>query len=218
MHIAGISVVLRDGSTKIIDLRTAEETILGASYAHWYDALPAGEGNAISLADLSLPAYLSAVPNFKRLLELNGWDNLRNTMSAASGNLERIPTEISLLDWDDTGESRLAMRELFLSCLGTAGGFPYFGPATATKLLHKKRPDLIPIIDSWQLCAWGKPAYTRRVDDLIQVMIELKGQLSESADQLLELKGRLKSCEQPWSNLSLLRLYDILFWEFSNSL
>jgi len=150
-----MKIVLRDRHVESIEVPVAVDLIRQkAQYVHWYDALPSGSVNELELLDLAYPAYLDAPPNFKALLANNGWDNLR----AASLVLRRVPVDVPLVDWPDTESNRALLIELFQATTSRPNrALPHFGPARCTKMLHKKRPALIPILDRWQLDAWEKP-------------------------------------------------------------
>jgi hypothetical protein len=212
-----MKIILRDRHVESIEVHVAADLIRReAQYVHWYDALPSGSINELTLLDLAYPAYLDAVPRFRALLADNGWDNLNASLRAASAILCRVPMNVPLSEWPDTQLNRGLLVELFRATTGGAnGGLPHFGPARCTKMLHKKRPNLIPIIDSWQLQAWGKPTETRRTGDMVDVVFSIRNAIAPQADEFAELALRLKDTDSLLPDLSVVRLYDILFWELS---
>jgi len=201
----------------ILELEEAIQTIERTEYVNWYDALPRGKVNEINLLDLALPAYLSAVPNFKSLLAGQGWSTLESKLKDASLALEEVSDEIELANWDDNAENRELLTKLFMSCIGGSNkNFPGFGPAATTKLLHKKRPHLIPIIDSWQLGAWGKGRNTWKTKEMADVAFEIRKEIRENQSFISDVKDGLS--KSPHKDLSDIRIYDILFWENSRKL
>lgn len=212
-----MKIKLRNGTEKSIDVEEAVHVIQAADYVRWYDALPGGKENELELLDLAFPAFLGGVPNFKALLDDNGWERISTALIDASNVLQRVPADIALADWKKTLDRHDLLVELFQATTGAGNKrLPGFGPARCTKMLHKKRPALIPIIDSWQLEAWGKPTQAWRTDDMAQIVFEIQGTIIPFADDFSELSERLKLADQSLPPLSTVRLYDILFWEGSN--
>jgi len=212
-----LRILLRDGSDRMVSCDEAVDLVrTRAQYVRWYDALPSGNPDVLELLDLAFPAFLAAVPNFRALLADNGWDNLSRSLREASDVLRKVPASEPLASWADTEENRSLLFELF--ALTTGGGnkaLPGFGPAMSTKMLHKKRPALIPIIDSWQLEAWGKPAVRWRTADLVEVVFAIRGQLVGHEKTFSMVAAQLRAADPTIPHLSAVRIYDILFWEHS---
>ncbi len=206
-------VRLRNETEKTIEVPHAIELISKAKYISWYDTLPPGNTNELEVLDLAFPAFLGAVPNFKALLSEKTLQALR----IASKALRELPSDVSLAGWPDTEQHREQLLGLFRATTGGGNrALSGFGPARCTKMLHKKRPALIPIIDSWQLQAWSKPAQSWRTDDMVEVVFNIQKLIISHADEFRELAEHLKSVGRPIPHLSAVRLYDILFWEHSN--
>lgn len=136
--------------------------------------------------------------------------DLARALEFASEKLSSIPSEKSLVDWEDNDTNRKILRELFISCTdGKNNNLPSFGSARATKMLHKKRPLLIPIIDSWQLRAWGFNPDNLKTDEMVEMVTAAQLELHHARSAADSgLVGRLTD----------IRIYDILFWEMSNRL
>ena len=80
--------------------------------------------------------------------------------------------------------------------------------AKATKILHKKFPNLIPIVDS----IIAEKVYCKKnknMDDLIEIIKEIKKDYKKNVNFLEDLKFNLKKENM---NLSLLRIFDIILW------
>ena len=209
-------VVTRTRDEVTVTVDSAVATVLGAPYVRWYDSLPSGDPDRIDVLDLALPAFLDAVPNFKALLGDCGWGPLRSRLDAASEMLARVPADVELAAWEDTEPNRTVLKWLFQTCTGGRNnGIPEFGPARATKLLHKKRPALLPIIDSWQLEAWHKRPDPWSTDDMVDVVFNVRGQVVRWQDELRQVRDQLAAADPTLPALSDVRLYDILFWEAS---
>jgi len=211
-----LNIRVHSGDVVSVPLAEAVDTVLQAPYVRWYDALPSGEPDRIDIMDLAFPAFLDAVPNFKALLSDCGAEELQQKLDAASAALKVLPHGSSLATFDDNDENRVVLKRLFQACTGGANsGFPQFGPARATKLLHKKRPDLLPIIDSWQLEAWDKRSDRWSTDDMVDVVFAIRDQIASNGAALSEVGVRARHADQSLPALSDLRIYDILFWEMS---
>lgn len=208
---------LRDRRDFPLDVCAAAERILsGVHYVPYYDALPSGDPHQLSVLDLALPAYLGAVPNFRRLLDRGRREGLQLALRTASDALQCVPLEVRLADWEPSDSHRELLCRLFRATTGAGNGsIPGFGPACCTKMLHKKRPELIPIIDSWQLEAWGSRARSWNTNDMADVVFRIRDRVAAHDTELMELAGILKSEDPSLPALSAIRLYDILFWELS---
>ncbi len=208
-----MKIICRDRHVESIEVPVAADLIRQkAQYIHWYDALPSGSADKLELLDLAYPAYLDAVPKFNALLVNNGWDNLNASLRAASAVLCRVPVNVPLVDWPDTQSNRVLLIDLFQK----THVLPQFGTARCTKMLHKKRPDLIPILDRWQLEAWGKRISAWHVDEMADAVFSIRSTIAPQAHEFAELALCLKHAHPLLPDLSVVRLYDILFWELSN--
>ena len=130
-------------------------------------------------------------------------DSLLSRASAISTALSSIEPAASLADvhipW-------LALEQLFTATLG-----PEVGPARATKILHKKRPALIPILDSvvaryCQAICSGKPTGQTGAAMMVSYMRAIKADVDRNRS-VLEAIGLA-------TGLSIVRVFDILLWGY----
>lgn len=209
-------ITLRDRTVVEVSTDEASDIIRQADYVRWYDALPGGPVDRVDVGDLALPAFLDGVPNFKRLLADFTWARLEASLAVASAALRRVPAHVSLNEWEDSEPHREALRRLFIACTGGQNdSLPGFGPAICTKMLHKKRPSLIPIIDSWQLEAWGKKPDPWSTSDMVDVVFDIRDFMADQVQEFSALAEQLVVDDVSLPALSSIRLYDILFWEMS---
>ena len=101
-----------------------------------YDGIPVLQDSTLSLFDILLSVMMnSRLDTADKVRSI--WKNKKPVEEA----LSRIPTDVSLEDdnvpWDDLK----ALFDAFCAIL-------WAGPAVSTKILYKKRPNLIPIYDS----------------------------------------------------------------------
>lgn len=122
--------------------------------------------------------------------------------------LRSVPSTVSILDefseipWDNLGQ-------LFSTCRVRG-----MGVARVTKMLHKKRPKIIPILDS-VMVGYLLPLMSRRVvrgesdaERSVRFIQELKKDVDNNKTVLIEL------CNwevKPYP-ISILRVFDILVW------
>ena len=105
----------------------------------------------------------------------------------------------------------LALEQLFNATLG-----PEVGPARATKILHKKRPKLIPILDS-VVVSYCKVACGDDVRDkdtassMIACIKAIKDDIDKNLD-VLENAIQLSALR-----LTVVRAFDILLWAYSGA-
>jgi len=127
---------------------------------------------------------------------------------AINSALARVAPTVSI---SDANIPWIALEQLFSATLG-----PELGPARVTKILHKKRPKLIPILDSVVVSyckvacgndVWHKDtassmiAYTKAIKDDIDENLYVL----ESAIQMSALR------------LTVVRAFDILLWAYSGA-
>lgn len=205
------------GGVRAVDIDEAVDLIQSSQFVHWYDALPAGDPDRIDPLDLAFPAFLGAVPDFKALLQDLGWETLSAKLDAASAALAAISKKDALAEWSETSERHAELLAVYRACLGgDNANLPEFGPARCTKLLHKKRPLLIPIIDSYMLVAWdySDPARRWRSEDMVELTFRLGEYLRANAAFLKSLRARLVG-DPLVGALSDVRLYDIITYRLT---
>ena len=141
-----------------------------------------------------------------------GWRNAKSVIEHASdvdlGPLPDHPLE------ETTEKERQQIAEL----IGKVASWPGFGSSTATKLLHKKRPDLIPILDNLAIFGaylnpyWGPdhPASDATVKDVSRIRIAL----DQIFDDLTRAENRdaLKSLTALEPGHSAIDVLDAVWW------
>jgi hypothetical protein len=95
---------------------------------------------------------------------------------------------------------------------------PQYGVASIFKMLHLKRPQLIPIIDEWAREAWAKTySQSWTVDQLVDITFAMTKELGRRLESLNEIQEVALQLGWPYNSLSKLRLYDIVFWVYENN-
>ena len=132
---------------------------------------------------------------------------------AVGAQLAGIPPTLRLWD-NDTSIPWSHLAELFRSCLA-----PGLGPARVTKVLHKKRPNLIPILDSIVVRYLERTAAEKGVrfpNDAAQRMVSYVKLLRTDVERNLPTLQRLGNrVAAQGGELSPLRVLDILIWAWS---
>lgn len=183
------------------------EILQRSTFVRRYDAIETSP-DTVSLLDLAIPAFLEAVPKFKKLLPFFEGEEGKERLQETSSLLSKIPRNTDLWEWPDTQPNRRLLLDLF-----TSSRVAYYGPASITKMLHLKRPMLIPIIDDFMQRAWRKDYSSAwSTEDLVEVTFSLRGELTLRVPQLNELRRIAQDLGGPWHSLSRLRLFDILCW------
>lgn len=193
------------GTWKPVSQNELEDLVEGAVFVTWYDTITTNP-DSIDVLDLAIPAFLDAVPTFSQLL--GGRDaDLHSTLDEAGRLLSKVPKGTDLWDWDfDAQELKL----LFQATTGGANkNLPSFGPARCTKLLHRKRPHCIPIIDSTARAHWGgDPDAPWTTDEMVSIVGLMKEELGV---RTAELDGIVEAIEKRWNvTVTRLRAYDVL--------
>ncbi len=136
-------------------------------------------------------------------------DDLCGRQSRIAKKLEEVPSTITILN-ESENIPWMSITELF-----DAFRVPYVTIARYTKMLHKKRPNLIPILDSHVRDDYFLPTIARgaiaglsdaeRATYLVREMRKDVSENSEALFYLHEWRGK------PYP-ISILRLFDILIW------
>ena len=127
--------------------------------------------------------------------------------------LALIPNDVNILDdyekipWE------------YVKSLLNIFSIKYLGLARKTKILHKKRPNIIPILDSILESRYCVPILKAKnlyaieeAERAINCIKELKEDIDMNRDTLLNLQQSLESKDYGIYDTSILRLLDILIW------
>ena len=136
-------------------------------------------------------------------------DSLCVRQSTIAKKLEEVPCTITILDKNEHIPWK-SITELF-----DAFRVPYVTIARYTKILHKKRPNLMPILDSRVRAGYFLPTIARGTmaglsdaERATYLVKEMKKDISENREALFELyEWQGKPCR-----ISILRIFDILVW------
>ena len=131
----------------------------------------------------------------------------RNGASVDLGSLPAVALEETTSD----------EREHVASVVGTMTSWPWVGASLATKVLHKKRPALIPILDNQAIFgAYMNPQWPekRSLSDTIKAVPRIKEALDWIAEDLTRPEN-----EATWPELhaiererSRIELFDMIWW------
>jgi hypothetical protein len=135
------------------------------------------------------------------------WERVEANRSEIRQRLGEIPRAEQLWCADDE-TLRAAGRLLDVLC-----GPRAYGP-TVTKILHKKRPDLFPIIDSRV-----RPMFERVVPSVAgrtwaEYMVEVKRVIGP---WIVRNRSELEEARAPHDRLTTLRAYDICLWTYATA-
>jgi len=205
----------RPGLPTVVPDDVIREYLARATYVTWYDAIET-PADTVEVLDLAIPAFLDAVPNFRQLLDGMASDT-RERLARIELALRRLGPDRDLAEWvrlSDSLSAQQLLRELFQSATGGANGaLVGFGPAKCTKMLHRKRPRLIPIIDSYSRLLWaGASSSAWTTNEMVEITIALGHWLADHEGELETVRG-LAVEQWPDLELSDVRLYDIIQYE-----
>ncbi|HVE64400.1 MAG TPA: DUF6308 family protein [Mycobacteriales bacterium] len=171
-----------------------------------YDTLVTNSSTALVDGDLLAPSLLGAHVDLAR------FELLRTMLPDLSAGLSGLPPT-SLADTDDAGIALVAQ------CFADLDHPRYSGHGVRgtilSKVLHRKRPDLVPLYDSRIWTAYTAPGAVARagkrswVDFMTLLCAQMRADLqAESA----ELSRLVDVAADQGANLTTLRLLDILVW------
>jgi len=178
----------------------------------YYDILPVSSDFQLPRDVLVLTAMSRINPNPDALREL--WNQRKDI----DESLQRINTGISLID---DAFPEVAIKDILGKFLAITG----IGVAFTSKILHKKRPELFPIIDSKVRKIYGFPA-NETPDAVIEWIKHMREDVRENRKRLEQLREIAneevaeRANEEGWGELrdnisfSLLRIFDIVLWQY----
>ena len=172
---------------------------------HVYDRL--GDPSRFEPTDALAPGLLDAPVPTAVVVQLFSTINspftaLRRAMQHLLDGTELATPSFGELDLDDAAGPWALMRTVLKLSNGTSG----LKASKVTKMLHRKRPEFVPIFDSKVAAFYGT---TSRTPWLLWPL--LQRDLNEHHDQLSSLAAGL--CTPDGRQLSLLRTLDIVVWE-----
>src|SRR5437016_4526686 len=141
-------VRIKDGWVTLTDAQVRSYLEEKSAFVFGYDQIKTAP-NRVDLLDLATPAFLDAVPDFKKMRDGVGERHWAERLAAATQALHGLPADVDLWDWPDTAAHRAALTATFSACR-----FDAYASARVTKMLHRKRPRLIPILDDQVLRVW----------------------------------------------------------------
>ena len=200
-------LVLRNGTRIENVLETALEFVEQDGSYRSYDLAPVNQDNVLTEADIGVANAMIARMSPQVIARIYA------EAPAISIALTKIPASSSLtapadaVPWGALEELMRAMQ-----------GIPEVKLARQTKVLHKKRPALIPILDS------VLERYLRRVDglrrtgdaarDAVELIESFKRELDATLPTLRMLQGELRRRE---IDLTECRLLDLFLWGYSGT-
>ena len=167
-----------------------------------YDLLDIAQDN--SLADLDI----LVVNNIRARMDGRGFLSFKRNKAKIEAALGALPVDVTLdHPWPDEHSMWQAIGDVYRSCWDR-----HVGPARITKVLHKKRPQLIPLIDG--LVVIGRyyaryPGPRSGVPCMMAVTQRIREDMIANANALQDLQKRLREKE---INLTRVRLLDIVIW------
>jgi hypothetical protein len=194
-----------------------------------YDLLPVAKDNCLDPACLIAPAFFTSFNT-----RFDEWRSVWQSKSLLEEPLQRIQCRLSLSESEET-IPWLAIKDIFAKFLDLKG----FRISRVSKILHKKRPHLIPIlderivrhyyksdIDTWiKMVAFGRAqlqtrgkAHTEK--DALKsedVALELIKSIRKDLILNLELLKSIQTELKPYLDLSLVRLLDLILWQSAGS-
>jgi len=171
--------------------------VLDASYRN-YDLVPVKEDNSLIMSDVQLANRM--VARMKPEIVQSVMERAESINSA----LAHIPAGLGLscdvIPW-------AALENLFRAALG-----PQVHAARATKILHKKRPHLIPILDS-VVVSYCQAVKRHSDGDEASRMVECVRTIKTDIERNLDIfRGLIAATNL---KITVVRAHDILVWAYS---
>lgn len=170
--------------------------VLDASYKN-YDLVTVNEDNSLEMSDIRLANHMGARMGQKVIQSV--MDRAENINSA----LTYIPAGVEL---SNDAVPWITLENLFRATLGSQ-----IHAARATKILHKKRPYLIPILDS-VMVSYCQSVKRHSDKDESTRMIECVRIIKSDIERNLDtFRGLITAIP----TITVVRAHDILIWAYS---
>jgi hypothetical protein len=162
----------------------------------------AGGGDAVGVSKVFTAEDLVAVtllsvrvkgPAALRILDVRA--------DALNGLLSQIPNDCELRDAPDAVIGPRSPAEHLWSALRDAGA----GPVTTSKLLARKRPALLPVIDTVVKKVLGHPSSA-------SFWLTLRAELNNNDGRLYEHLVKIRKEAQVGESISVIRCFDVVVW------
>jgi hypothetical protein len=185
-----------------------------------YDLAPVEQDNALGRLEVLVPILLNnglPIRNVNGRPESVAYTILRPAALAPINNaLAAVPNNASLFDPafdDDNAAIWAALTALFTPFLGVR----WVGWATATKILHKKRPRLVPVADGKVVDATGtRFGYGWLVNPgtpagLVEVVRRIRADIMFAPN--LAALNTLRASVPALDGLTIVRIFDMVVWQ-----
>jgi len=187
---------IRDCLGKVIDFHWED-----SSYEA-YDLLDVAQDNGLTDLDILVANNIRARMDGRAFLSLKG------NRARIERALAALPLDVALDDpWPDEHSMWQVIENAYLACWDE-----HVREARVTKVLHKKRPQLIPLTDSVVVMGRYYQTYPGRrggVPGMMGVSRVIREDMIRNTDALRMLQKR---CESRAIKLTRVRLFDILLW------
>lgn len=210
-----ITLTATDGSSTAVEVDVLASHIeTRCSFVRFYDAAETQQDGHIHPQDWALPALLQApwqsAEPYDRVLETPA-DTDRSNWRAIDELLSKVEPTWSLEDERADEMYRPAVLALLKRAMST----PWVKAAVATKLLHKKRPNLIPVVDR-EVWGYYRPTDSQNTypsaSQVCDVMFgNFLGDLRSNSVALGELQDALGRCDG-LPPLTKVRLLEMTVW------
>jgi len=172
------------------------------AYYEAYDLVDIARDNTLGDLDILIANNLSARMDGRAFL------SFKRNRARIERALQALPTDVALDDrWPDEHSMWRAIEDAYEACWDD-----HVREARITKVLHKKRPQLIPLMDGQVVIGRYYARYVSPrggVVGMIAVTKRIRSDMMRNADALQELQ---KALEEREITLARVRLFDILLW------
>jgi len=189
---------------------TSEPTDPNKPYGYpWYDTYDTGNSLLLVDGDLLAPVLLNVRPT------IAAYSSLKVMTGRLNSILETIPASASLLEIED-----LAIIGALFAPLDTDAAHGV-GGTTLAKVLHRKRPHLIPLYDRriWNCYCTADPVSgsdrvipAAKTRSWAEFMMLMAGAIQKDLTDRLPVWRGLLGANPPEPPISLLRCFDIVAW------
>jgi hypothetical protein len=195
-----------------INLKETVSFIKSQAFVAFYDGADIRADNTIAPIDWAVPVLLQApVRRYEAFEDI--FENNSAIWNKCNACLKALGYDRPLATDKDTRS-----KHLVEDCFSAFMSARWIGPSIAAKILHKKRPLLIPVVDNYVATILKGPSRQPRTAKVIADIIfgPFQETLIKNIEPLGEVQKAVKEAT-PSISISLARILDIVIWRYADS-
>ncbi|HEY3374928.1 MAG TPA: DUF6308 family protein [Candidatus Aquicultor sp.] len=214
-------LILRSNKENQVSIPAKEfaDKVVGLQFLHFYDAADVKQDNEISPQDWTVSILLNGVPNWKNVRDALWDEGTKSKWHEVNAKLEQVDAGWHLTD-EAASEYEVRFKALLTEMLTVNG----IGSPIAIKILHKKRPNLIPVVErivaqfylGWSLTSQDNVQQVESASSIIFNHFRNDLVLDSNQAAIAKIQNRISSGDNGFS-LTDVRILELAIWLLSDT-